>query len=147
MILLAALVVATVFASGTFLLLQRDLLRVVVGIIMVSNAATLFIIASGLTRGEPPIYPFRGPSVSDPLVQAMALTALVIGFGVSALLLAMVYRLYLSNRSIDVETIARTERRQAAMLERSGNPEEEELPEDELPKDPEPSAPEAAVKP
>jgi len=146
-ILLAALVVSTIFASGTFLLLQRDLIRVVVGIIMVSNSATLFIIASGLTRGQPPIYPFEGPSVSDPLVQAMALTALVIGFGVSALLLAMVYRLYLSNRSVDVETIARSERRQAAMLERSGNPEEEELPEDELPEDPEPSAPEAAAKP
>ena len=146
MILLAALVVSTVFASGTFLLLQRDLIRVVIGIIMVSNSATLFIIASGLTRGQPPIYPFDGPSVSDPLVQAMALTALIIGFGVSALLLAMVYRLYLSNRSIDVETIARSERRQAAVLERFGNPEEEEFPEDGVPDDLKPPAPEAGPR-
>lgn len=131
MILLAALVVSIVFAAGTFLLLQHDLLRVVTGIVLVSNSATLFIIASGLTRGQPPIYPLEGLSVSDPLVQAMALTALVIGFGVSALLLAMVYRLYLTNRSIDVETIARAERRQAAMLERSGDPEAEELPIDD----------------
>ena len=147
MILSAALVTATIFAAGTFLLLQRDLFKVVVGIIMVSNSATLFIITSGLTRGQPPIYPFDGPSISDPLVQAMALTALIIGFGVSALLLAMVYRLYLSNHSIDAEAIARSERRQAVVLERSGDPEAEELPEDELPDDPEPSAPEAAAKP
>ena len=57
MILYAALVVSIVFASGTYLLLQRDLTRVVVGIILVSNSAVLFIIAAGLTPGEPPIYP------------------------------------------------------------------------------------------
>lgn len=130
MILYAALVVSIVFASGTFLLLQRDLVRVVVGIILVSNSATFFIIASGLTRGQPPIYPIEDARVSDPLVQAMALTALVIGFGVAALLLAMVYRLYLSDRSIDVERIARTERRQAAALERTDDPEHEEVPAD-----------------
>lgn len=128
MTLIAALAVAILFAAGTFLLLQRDLLRVVVGILLISNAATLYIIVSGLSRGQPPIYPLRDGPVSDPLVQAMALTALIIGFGVAALLLAMVYRLYLSNRSLDVETIARSERRQAAVLERSANPEQEEVP-------------------
>jgi multicomponent Na+:H+ antiporter subunit C len=132
MTLLAALVVAILFASGTFLLLQRDLLRVVVGILLISNSATLFIIVSGLSRGQPPIYPLADGPVSDPLVQAMALTALIIGFGISALLLAMVYRLYLSNRSIDVETIARTERRQAVVLDRSANPEQEEVPGEDL---------------
>lgn len=135
MILLAALIVGILFAAGTFLLLQRDLLRVVVGILLISNSATLFIIVSGLSRGDAPIYPLSGAPVSDPLVQAMALTALIIGFGVSALLLAMVYRLYLSNRSIDAETIARSERRQAAVLERSANPEVEEVPDEDLEED------------
>src|SRR3712207_2473905 len=103
-ILYSALVFAAVFASGTFLLLQRDLTRVVVGIILISNSAVLFIISTGLTRGVAPIHPLEGAgSVSDPLVQAMALTALVIGFGVAALLLAMVYRLYVSHRTVDAE--------------------------------------------
>ena len=129
MILFAALVVSVLFASGTFLLLQRDLLRVVVGIILVSNSATLFIVASGLTRGDPPIYPLpEEGGVSDPLVQAMALTALVIGFGVAALLLAMVYRLYASHHSVDLEEIAEIEVRQAESLERADDPETEELP-------------------
>jgi multicomponent Na+:H+ antiporter subunit C len=127
-ILYSALVFAVVFASGTFLLLQRDLTRVVVGIIIVSNSAVLFIISAGLTRGAAPIRPLEGGSVSDPLVQAMALTALVIGFGVAALLLAMVYRLYVSHRTVDAEEIANYEMRQAEALERAEDLEGEEVP-------------------
>ena len=129
MTLYAALVISVVFASGTFLLLPRDLTRVVVGIILVSNSAVLFIISAGLTRGVAPIHPREeADPVSDPLVQAMALTALVIGFGVAALLLAMVYRLYTSHRTIDLEEIADVEMRQAEALERTDDPEVEELP-------------------
>lgn len=129
MILYAAIVISIVFASGTFLLLQRDATRVVVGIILVSNSAVLFIIAAGLTRGVPPIYPLEAPaSVSDPLVQAMALTALVIGFGVAALLLSMVYRLYTSHRTVDLEEIAEAEMLQAEALEQADDPEVEEVP-------------------
>jgi multicomponent Na+:H+ antiporter subunit C len=142
LILYAALVVSIVFASGTFLLLQRDLTRVVVGIVLVSNSAVLFIIAAGLARGEPPIYPLpeggeQGLRVSDPLVQAMALTALVIGFGVAALLLAMVYRLYTSHHTIDLEEIADVEMRQAEALERADDPEREEVPAEEQDAEPE----------
>ena len=132
MILSAALAVSVVFASGTFLLLQRDLVRVVVGIVLISNSAVLFIISAGLTRGEAPIHPLQGAgSVSDPLVQAMALTALVIGFGVAALLLAMVYRLYTAHRTVDTEEIADAEMREAEALERAEDPEREEVPEEE----------------
>ena len=136
LILYAALVISVVFASGTFLLLQRDLTRVVVGIILVSNSAVLFIIAAELTRGEPPIYPLpeggeQGLGVSDPLVQAMALTALVIGFGVAALLLSMVYRLYTSHRTVDLEEIADMEMRQAEALEQADDLEVEEVPAEE----------------
>ncbi len=127
----SALVVAVVFASGTFLLLQRDLTRVVVGIILVSNSAVLFIISAGLTRGVAPILPLEGEGASDPLVQAMALTALVIGFGVAALLLAMVYRLYTTHGTVDLEEIAAAEMREAEALERTDDPEREEVPEGE----------------
>ena len=127
----SALVVAVVFASGTFLLLQRDLTRVVVGIILVSNSAVLFIISAGLTRGVAPILPLEDAGASDPLVQAMALTALVIGFGVAALLLAMVYRLYSTHGTVDLEEIAAAEMREAEALERTDDPEREEVPEGE----------------
>ena len=124
----SALVVAVVFGSGTFLLLQRDLTRVVVGIILVSNSAVLFIISAGLSRGVAPILPLEAGGASDPLVQAMALTALVIGFGVAALLLAMVYRLYDTQGTVDLEEIAAAEMREAENLERTDDPEPEEVP-------------------
>jgi multicomponent Na+:H+ antiporter subunit C len=136
--LYSALVVAVVLASGTFLLLlQRDLFRVVIGIILVSNSATLFIVASGLSSGAPPIYPLPEGGVSDPLVQAMALTALIIGFGVAALLFAMVYQLYASHRTMDLEEIADAEAREAEALDLRDDPETEEVPEEEQDAEPE----------
>ena len=132
MILFSALLVSVVFASGTFLILQRDLLRVVVGVVLVTNSATLFVISAGLTRGEVPIYPLpEDGGVSDPLVQSMALTALIIGFGVSALLLAMVYRVYASHGTVDAEEISAAEMREAEALERADDPEQEEVPAEE----------------
>jgi multicomponent Na+:H+ antiporter subunit C len=136
MILYSALVFAAIFASGTFLLLQRDLTRVVVGIILVSNSAVFFIISAGLTRGVAPIHPLGGEAVSDPLVQAMALTALIIGFAVAALLLAMVYRLYVSHGTVDAEEMADHEMRQAEALERAKGPEGEEVPAEEQDEEP-----------
>jgi multicomponent Na+:H+ antiporter subunit C len=131
-ILFSALLVSVVFASGTFLILQRDLLRVVVGVVLVTNSATLFVISAGLTRGDVPIYPLpEDGGVSDPLVQGMALTALIIGFGVAALLLAMVYRVYASHGTVDAEEISAAEMREAEALERADDPEQEEVPAEE----------------
>ena len=139
MILGVSVVIAVVFGSGAFLVLQRDLLRVVIGIVLVSNSAILFIMAAGLSRGTAPIYPIGEGAVSDPLVQAMALTALVIGSSVAALLLAVVYRLYVSHSSVDIEEIFRMEIREAEELERVNETEpdieeEEEADEKELEK-------------
>lgn len=90
-----SLVIAVLFGSGAFLLLKRDLIRVVGGVILLSNAVNLFIVASGLSRGREPIYPLpAGQTVSDPLVQALVLTAIVIGFGTVAVLLGLIYRVY-----------------------------------------------------
>ena len=131
MILAISLVVAVLFGSGAFLLLQRDLLRMVVGMVLISNSAILFIIASELTRGAPPILPLaENQSVSDPLVQAMALTAIVIGSTVAALLLALVYRIYISEGTVDLKDISEAEMREAEALESEGDPEREEEPEE-----------------
>jgi len=130
-ILLVSVVISLIFGSGAFLILQRDLFRVVIGIVMISNAANLFIIAAGLTRGRAPIYPLpEGEPVSDPLVQAMALTAIVISFSVAVLLLSLVYRLYTSHRTVDLEDISEMEVREAEELERGDedHPEREEEP-------------------
>ena len=140
MILAVTVVIAVVFGSGAFLVLQRDLLRVVIGLVLVSNSAILFIMAAGLSRGSGPIYPIGEGAGSDPLVHARALTALGIGSSVAALLLALVYRLYVSHGSVDIEDIFRMEVREAEELERVNKTEpdpedEEEADERELEKE------------
>jgi multicomponent Na+:H+ antiporter subunit C len=105
--------------------LQRNLIRMVIGEHMISNSAILFLIATGLSRGRLPIYPLpEADPVSDPLVQAMGLTALVISSSVTALLLSLVYRLYVSHRTVDIEVISEAEVREAEALEHGESPEE-----------------------
>ncbi len=120
-----SLAISVIFGAGAFLILQRNLIRVVIGMVMISNSAVLFLIAAGLSRGRPPIYPLpEADPVSDPLVQAMALTALVISSSVTALLLGLAYRLYVSHRTVDIEAISEAEVREAEALERGESPED-----------------------
>lgn len=117
--LYVAAIVAILFGTGTTLLLKPDLLRVVVGLVLISNAASLTVVASGLRRGQAVILPFTdGEPVADPLTQAMTLTALVIGFATTALLLALVYRVYRTHRSVDLDDLSRSERATEEALER-----------------------------
>ena len=107
--LVFAFVVAVLFGTGTYLLLSRELVRVVLGVVVISQAATLTIVASGLARGAAPIYPLPARPISDPLSQAMALTAIVIGMAVTALLLALVLRVVRSYRSPELDEVAEEE--------------------------------------
>lgn len=102
MTLLLALTIAALFGSGTYLLLKHDLIRVAAGVLLVSNSASLFIVAAGLSRGASPIYPLPADrSVSDPLAQAMVLTSLVITFATTAFLLSLVFRIHRAFRTLD----------------------------------------------
>lgn len=124
MTFIISLAISLIFGAGAFLVLQRNLIRVVIGIVLISNAANIFIVAAGITRGRAPIYPLpEGAEISDPLVQAMVLTALVISSSVTALLLALSYRLYTTHSTIDLEDISRAETEAAEALERDEHPE------------------------
>jgi multicomponent Na+:H+ antiporter subunit C len=108
--LLFAAVVGVLFGCGVYLLLKPDLFRVVAGIVLVSNAANLTLMGSGLTRGRAPIISGEaGEPIADPLVQAMTLTALVIGFAVTAVLLALSFGVYRSRHSVDLDDLSRAE--------------------------------------
>lgn len=117
MILLLSATVATLFGAGAYMLMKADLFRIVVGVVLIANAANLTLMASGLTRGDSPIYPLAGEA-SDPLVQAMTITAIVIGFGVTALLLSLARGVYKSHRTIDLDELSNTEARHEEELER-----------------------------
>lgn len=112
MTLIVSMAVGVLFAAGSYLLLQHDFIKVVGGTILIAHSVNLFIMVSGLSRGNEPIYPLvPGEEVSDPVVQAMVLTAIVISFGVSALLISLVYRVYVAHRSLDIEDLSDFEER------------------------------------
>ena len=131
MIVLLSAVIAILFGAGAFLVLKPDLFRVVIGMVLISNAANLTLMASGLTRGPAPLHPLDEERVADPLVQAMTLTAIVIGFGVTALLLALSYRVYTSHATVDLDDLSLREARREEQLERERAP-EPDLPREEV---------------
>ena len=118
MTLVFALGVGVLFGTGAYLLLSRDLVRVVFGVAVISHASVLTLVASGLTRGLAAIYPLGGRTVSDPLAQAMALTAIVIGLAVTALLLALALRVVVAYRSRELDEVADEEIELDERLER-----------------------------
>lgn len=88
-----ALLTGGLFAAGAYLVLARSLIRVVMGFVLLGHAANLVLIQAGGVAGDPPVSGTTTPqAAADPLPQAMALTAIVITMGVTALLLALVYR-------------------------------------------------------
>lgn len=119
MTLIFALAAATMFGAGAVLVLTNDLVRVAAGIVLISQSAILVVVTSGLSRGEAPVLPLAGKVPSDPLVQAMALTAIVIGLAVTALLLAIVARVRATLSTLEFGELAREEAEQSADLELS----------------------------
>jgi multisubunit Na+/H+ antiporter MnhC subunit len=88
------LAVGVLFATGVYLLMERSLTRILLGFLLVGNGANLLILHMGGPAGEAPIITegVGSEEMSDPLPQALILTAIVITFGVTAFVLAMIYR-------------------------------------------------------
>lgn len=90
-----ALTIGALVAAGVFLMLRRNLLKLVIGLAVLSHAANLILVGSGGFLGKrPPVITEGSLPYVDPLPQALVLTAIVIGFGVSAFLLVLLYRIY-----------------------------------------------------
>ncbi len=103
MTVLMAVVAGLLCACGTYLLLGRQLSRVVIGIGLLGHGANIFLVLSGGKGGDPAFAGGDQSSFSDPLPQAMVLTAIVITFGVIAFLLALAYRSWLITGDDEVE--------------------------------------------
>ncbi len=98
-ILLLALVVGVLFATGTYLILQRSPIKLILGLSLLSHGVNLLLFStSGLRRGDPPIVAdkaaFDGTIANfvDPLPQALILTAIVISFGFIAFTVVLMNR-------------------------------------------------------
>jgi len=95
MTLVLAFTAASLFGIGTYLILQRKLSRVIIGIGLVGHGANVLLVTAGRRGRAPIIGSAPASSFADPLPQALVLTAIVISFGVTALLLALAYRSWL----------------------------------------------------
>jgi multicomponent Na+:H+ antiporter subunit C len=99
-----AVTAGALFAAGTYLVLQKILSRIIVGLGLIAHGANLVLLGSGGAPANPPILgDGSAPPYSDPLEQALVLTAIVITFGVTAFLLALAYRSWDEHGADEVE--------------------------------------------
>ena len=95
------LLIAVLFGTGTYLLLHRTLTRIVLGVAMLGNGVNVLIVATSGSPGDVPIVGRTGTTDSVP--QALVLTAIVIGFSVTAFLLALAWRNWTIDGNDEVE--------------------------------------------
>jgi multicomponent Na+:H+ antiporter subunit C len=121
-----AVVIGALFATALYTILRRSIIRLAIGLVLIGHAANLLIFTgAGLRRDGPPILPPGGlptgngvepgmgdpgaAALSDPLPQALVLTAIVIGFAVVAFTLVLVHRVYTVVASDDVDHLSVTD--------------------------------------
>lgn len=111
--LLLALAVGTLAGSGVYLALRARTFDLILGITLLSYAVNLFIfLMGGVSVGAAPILRAgAAPTLAeyaDPLPQALVLTAIVIGFAMTALLLVIALRTYAQTGSDHVDGVEKT---------------------------------------
>ena len=107
--ILMAFVIGILFMTATYLMLSKSLLRIIVGTGLLSHGAHLLILTmGGLKRGAAPILGENAETYTDPLPQALILTAIVISFGVTAFFLVLAYRSYQELGTDNVEEMRGT---------------------------------------
>lgn len=109
-----AVVVGSLYAAGIYLILRRNIVKLVLGLVMLGHAANLLIFAAGrLTRGKAPLVPLGASALAgeyaDPVPQALILTAIVIGFGVQAFVLVLLKRAYRETGAHDTDQLRSSE--------------------------------------
>ncbi len=88
-----SVVIAVLYAVGFYLLMQRSLMRVLIGVVVLGHGTNLLLQLAGGPPGRAPVIGLADPATfADPLPQALALTAVVITFALTTFLLALGYR-------------------------------------------------------
>ena len=116
MILLLAISIGTLFAGAVYLMLRRSVVKLILGLVLLSHGVNLliFTMGDGVRRAGLPIVDsntgIAAPGTADPLVQALILTAIVISFGLVAFVMALAYRATQAMQSDDLDDMANTDR-------------------------------------
>lgn len=114
MAVIMPVLVGILFSAALFMMLRPNLIRVALGLILLTNATNLFLFCSGrLTRIGPPIISLYGKvpkeGYANPVSQALILTAIVIGFGFLSFAIALIYRSVLEFKSQNSDIISQEE--------------------------------------
>jgi multicomponent Na+:H+ antiporter subunit C len=109
-----AFVVGGLYAIGLYLMLRRSIVKLIIGLVLLGQAANLLIFTlGGLTRGRAPLIAPDATQLTaplaDPLPQALILTAIVIGFGVQAFAVVLLKRTYQTVGADDLDDMKATD--------------------------------------
>ena len=90
------IIAGILFTIAVYLILNKNFLRIILGVTLFSHATHLMLIAiNGLKKGSAPLLSEHGGVYTDPIPQALILTSIVISFALTALLLVLGYRTYI----------------------------------------------------
>lgn len=103
--LLTAIAIGLLFAVGIFQLLRRNVIRSVIGLMILANAVNLFLLNTGAYEGLDAAYTTSSDQISDPLPQALVLTAIVISMGGTAFVLAMLNTISSRYKTSDMDEV------------------------------------------
>lgn len=111
---IVAVLVGVLMAASVYLMLQRNFVRFIFGLTLLSHAANLLIFASGgLTRGRTPLIAAGeaapGPGIANAVPQALMLTAIVISFSLLAFVLVLAFRTYQELDTVDTDRMRAAE--------------------------------------
>lgn len=114
MTVLLAIGIGVLYTCAFYLMLRRSLVKLLLGLVLLSHASNLLIFtAGGLRRGQAPLVPPGAQALpadsADPLPQALVLTAIVISFGVMAFSVALFRRVYLQVGADDIDRMRSTD--------------------------------------
>lgn len=109
-----AVVIGALYSAGLYLMMRRNLVKLVIGLVLLSQAANLLIFtAGGLRSMKAPLVPPGAEApvsdFADPMPQALILTAIVISFAVTAFTLALFNRTYQTVGTDDLDDMRATD--------------------------------------
>ena len=105
-----SIIIGVLTMSAVYMILSKSLLRIIIGTCLLSHAAHLLVLTmGGLKTGAPPVLVDGVTEYTDPLPQALVLTAIVISFGVTAFFLVLAYRAYQELNTDNIEEMKGTE--------------------------------------
>lgn len=112
--IILAILVGVLYTAGVYMVLRRSILKFIIGLIFLSNATNLLVfISTGIKAGQPAFVDGSAvtpDNLSDPLPQALVLTAIVIGFGIVVYTMALKYKFFETTGTDDLDQLKQTDK-------------------------------------